>query len=172
MRDIFKKELLKVASKNKKIFLLTADLGYGVFDEFEKKYPNQYLNVGVAEQNLIGVATGLAHEGKIVIAYSIANFLTLRCFEQIRNDALYHNLNIKLVSTGGGYTYGALGMSHHATEDLSVLNTLPNIKIIAPSTATDTKELFYKLIASKGVAYFRLEKSALDVKPLFGTMHG
>ena len=98
MRDTFQKELINISKKNKNLMLLTADLGFGVFDEFEKKFPKKYLNVGVAEQNLIGVSTGLAMNGKIVIAYSIANFLTLRCLEQIRNDAVYHNLNINLVS--------------------------------------------------------------------------
>jgi transketolase len=165
MRDTFQKELINISKKNKNLMLLTADLGFGVFDEFEKKFPKKYLNVGVAEQNLIGVSTGLAMNGKIVIAYSIANFLTLRCLEQIRNDAVYHNLNINLVSSGGGYTYGVLGMSHHATEDLSVLNCIPGIIIVAPSTKWETKEALKKLLKIKGTTYLRLEKNASNLIP-------
>jgi len=165
MRDTFQKELIKISKKNKKLMLLTADLGFGVFDEFEKKFPKKYLNVGVAEQNLIGVSTGLAMSGKVIIAYSIANFLTLRCLEQIRNDAVYHNLNINLVSSGGGFTYGVLGMSHHATEDLSVLNCIPGITIAAPSTKWETKEIFNKLLKLRGVTYLRLEKNASNLAP-------
>jgi transketolase len=165
MRDTFQKEIIKISKKNKKLMLLTADLGFGVFDEFEKKFPKKYLNVGVAEQNLIGVSTGLAMSGKTVIAYSIANFLTLRCLEQIRNDAVYHNLNINLVSSGGGYTYGVLGMSHHATEDLSVLNCIPGITIVAPSTKWETKEALIKLLKINGTTYLRLEKYASDLIP-------
>ena len=165
MRDTFKEELIKLARRKKNLMLLTGDLGYGVFDKFEKKYPKKYLNVGVAEQNLIGISSGLAKEGKCVICYSIANFLTLRCLEQIRNDAVYHNLNVNLVSTGGGYTYGVLGMSHHATEDLSILNSIPNITIVAPSTKWETKMSFNKLISIKGTTYLRLEKNASDLMP-------
>ena len=165
MRDTFQKELIKISKKNKKLMLLTADLGFGVFDEFEKKFPKKYLNVGVAEQNLIGISTGLAMSGKVIIAYSIANFLTLRCLEQIRNDAVYHNLNINLVSSGGGFTYGVLGMSHHATEDLSVLNCIPGITITAPSTKWETKEVFNQLLKLRGVTYLRLEKNASELAP-------
>jgi len=165
MREIFKEELIKLARKKKNLMLLTGDLGYGVFNKFEKKYPKKYLNVGVAEQNLIGISSGLAKEGKCVICYSIANFLTLRCLEQIRNDSVYHNLNVNLVSTGGGYTYGVLGMSHHATEDLSILNSIPNITISAPSTNWETKMSFNKLVNTKGTTYLRLEKNASDLIP-------
>lgn len=166
MRDTFQKELIKLAKKNEDLFLLTGDLGYGVFDEYEKKFPKRYINVGVAEQNLIGISTGLALEGKTVIAYSIANFLVLRCLEQIRNDAVYHNLNINLVSSGGGYTYGVLGMSHHATEDLSVLNSIPGISIAAPSTKWETKKVFEIFMNVKGTTYIRLEKNGSDLLPL------
>lgn len=165
MRDTFQKEIIKLARRNKNLFLLTGDLGFGVFDEFEKLFPSRYINVGVAEQNLIGVSTGLALEGKIIVAYSIANFLTLRCFEQIRNDAVYHNLNINLVSTGGGYTYGVLGMSHHATEDLSVMNSIPGTTIVAPSNRWETKKFLNILLKNSGVSYLRLEKGGSDIEP-------
>ena len=100
------KSLFMLAEKDSNLMLLTGDLGYGVFEEFEKKYPKQYLNVGVAEQNMTGVAAGLALEGKIIFTYSIGNFPTLRCLEQIRNDVCYHELNINIIATGGGFSYG------------------------------------------------------------------
>ena len=102
MRNGFMRSMFALAEESKDLMLITADLGYGVFEEFEKKYPKQYLNVGVAEQNMIGVASGLALEGKTVYLYSIGNFPTLRCLEQIRNDACYHELNINIVAMGGG----------------------------------------------------------------------
>jgi len=114
------------------VFLITGDLGFGVLTDFAERFPRQYLNVGVAEQNMVGIATGLALEGRIVFTYSIANFGTLRCLEQIRNDACYHNANVKVVSMGGGFSYGALGISHHATEDISILRALPDITVVVP----------------------------------------
>src|SRR2546422_8988263 len=97
--------------------VLTGDLGFGVLTRFAKRFPRQFLNAGVAEQNMTGLATGLALEGRIVFTYSIANFPTLRCLEQLRNDAAYHGASVKVVAIGGGFSYGSLGCSHHATED-------------------------------------------------------
>ena len=118
MRDAFIKRLCELAQNNPQIMLITGDLGFKVFDEFRAKFPRQFINAGVAEQNMIGLATGLALEGRIVFTYSIGNFVTFRCLEQIRNDACYHGANVKVVSMGGGFSYGALGISHHATEDI------------------------------------------------------
>ena len=125
MRDTFIRELTKLAEVDDSIFLITGDLGFGVLENFAKRFPRQYLNIGVAEQNMTGVATGLALEGRIVFTYSIANFPTLRCLEQIRNDACYHDANVKIVSVGCGMSYGPLGVSHHATEDISILQRAP-----------------------------------------------
>jgi len=111
------------------IVLVTADLGFGVFDEFRERFPKQFLNVGVAEQNMSGLAAGLALEGHTVFTYSIGNFPTLRCLEQIRNDICYHSANVKIVCVGGGMSYGAVGMSHHATEDLAILRSLPGMLV-------------------------------------------
>ena len=133
MRDIFIAELSKLAEENSDIILITGDLGFGVLDNFAECFPDQYLNIGVAEQNMTGVATGLALEGYKVFTYSIANFTTLRCLEQIRNDACYHDANVNVVSIGGGFGYGSLGMSHHATEDLSIMRAIPGLDVIAPS---------------------------------------
>ncbi len=165
MRDAFAKQLYELAKKDKNIFFITGDLGFGVFDKFAKDFPKQYLNVGVAEQNMIGVATGLGLEGKKVFAYSIGNFATIRCLEQIRNDAAYHNVNLTIVSSGGGFTYGSLGMSHHATEDIAIMRSIPNITVLVPSTAWETMKATKKLASVKSVCYLRIEKGGLKKPP-------
>ena len=160
MRDNFLNSLTKLAESDKEIILLTGDLGFGVFENFEKNFPGQYFNVGVAEQNMIGLATGLALEGKKLVTYSIGNFGTLRCLEQIRNDACYHDLNITIVANGGGFSYGSLGMSHHTTEDLSIMRALPNISVIAPCTELEASEATTAMITKGGVGYLRLDKDS------------
>src|SRR6185295_5853335 len=104
---------------------ITGDLGFGLLTDFARRFPRQYLNVGVAEQNMTGIAAGLAFEGRTVITYSIANFPTLRCLEQVRNDVCYHMANVKIVAIGGGMSYGELGITHHATEDIAIVRSLP-----------------------------------------------
>ena len=158
------KSLFMLAEKDSNLMLLTGDLGYGVFEEFEKKYPKQYLNVGVAEQNMMGVAVGLALEGKIIFTYSIGNFPTLRCLEQIRNDACYHELNINIIATGGGFSYGGLGMSHHATEDLAIMRALPGVTLIAPCTAREAELATIELSKCKGVGYLRIDKTKAELE--------
>lgn len=166
MRDAFLAALTSLAEKDKDIVLLTADLGYGVFEEFESRFLGQYFNVGVAEQNMTGVASGLSLEGKKVVTYSIGNFPTLRCLEQIRNDACYHDANITIVASGGGFSYGSLGMSHHATEDLAILRSLPNIAVVAPCTANEAGEAITAMIQGEGVGYLRLDKTSADNSPI------
>ena len=158
MRDSFVKALTDLAEQDHRVMLLTGDLGFGIFDDFSNRFPKQFLNVGVAEQNMIGVATGLAMEGRTVFTYSIANFSTLRCLEQIRNDACYHEVNINIVASGGGFTYGSLGMSHHATEDISILRALPGVTVVAPADAWESAEATCALAANPGVGYLRMEK--------------
>jgi transketolase len=162
MRDALMKSLFDLAELDSDVMLLTGDLGFGVFEEFEKKYPNQYLNVGVAEQNMMGVASGLALEGKKIFTYSIGNFPTLRCLEQIRNDACYHELNINIIASGGGFSYGGLGMSHHATEDLSIMRALPGATVIAPATTWEVSESVRALYKDKGLGYLRIDKSKVE----------
>ena len=162
MRDAFLAALTSLAEKDKDVVLLTGDLGYGVFEEFESRFPGQYFNVGVAEQNMTGLASGLSLEGKKVVTYSIGNFPTLRCLEQIRNDACYHDANITVVASGGGFSYGSLGMSHHATEDLAILRALPNISVVAPCTAKEAGEATTAMIQGGGVGYLRLDKTAAE----------
>lgn len=164
MRDAFVEQLTVLAENDPDVMFITGDLGFGVFNDFAERFPKQYLNVGVAEQNMTGIAAGLALEGKKVFTYSIANFATLRCLEQIRNDAAYHDANITVVASGGGFTYGSLGMSHHATEDLAIMRALPNVTAVAPCTAWETRFATEQLCQTAGVGYLRIEKGG-DRRP-------
>lgn len=159
MRDTFVKRLGELARQDPRIFLITGDLGFGVLDKFATENPRQFLNAGVAEQNMTGVATGLAMEGRIVFTYSIANFPTLRALEQIRNDAAYHDANVNVVAIGGGFSYGALGISHHATEDLAILRALPGVVVVSPGDDWETENAVAALAATPGTSYLRLDKS-------------
>ena len=162
MRNAMMQALTKLARNDRNIMLLTADLGFNVFEEFEYEFPDQFLNVGVSEQNMTGVAAGLALEGKKVFTYSIGIFPTLRCLEQIRNDICYHNLNVNIIGMGGGLSYGALGMSHHATEDLGVLRSIPQISILAPCSKNETFVLINETINLPGPSYIRLDKTSIE----------
>lgn len=160
MRNAFIERLSQLAEFDSRLFLVTGDLGFGVLEDFARRFPRQYLNAGVAEQNMSAVATGLALEGHIVFTYSIGNFPTLRCLEHLRNDACYHGANVKVVSVGGGFSYGQLGMSHHATEDLSIMRALPGIRVCAPASRFETRGAIDAVIALEGPAYLRLERAA------------
>ena len=146
------------AAKDSRIMLVTGDLGYGVVTEFAETYPDQFVNAGVAEQNMTGLATGLALDGRIVFTYSIANFPILRCLEQVRNDSAYHDANVKIIAIGGGFSYGALGVSHHATEDLAILRALPGVTVVAPCCEWETQEATTALIETPGTCYMRLDR--------------
>lgn len=159
MRTAFIETLVDIAERDERVFLFTGDLGFGVVETFASRFPARFINVGVAEQNMTGMATGLALSGKIVFTYSIANFPTLRCLEQIRNGPCYHNANVKVVSVGGGLAYGSLGMSHHATEDLAVMRALPNIVVVAPGDPVETRSAVEALVAHNGAAYLRLGRA-------------
>lgn len=161
MRTAFLKALLELAHNDPKVMLLTGDLGFSLFEPFIEQFPKQYLNVGVAEQNMMGLATGLSQKGYTVFAYSIANFGVLRPYESIRNDICYHDANVKIVVSGGGLSYGALGMSHHATEDIAVMRVLPNMNILTPCDEWDTYAGTLHFGTLPGPAYLRLEKGAM-----------
>lgn len=163
MRDAFIAKLTEIARKDPKILLVTGDLGYGVLDNFRKELPEQFINAGIAEQNMMSMSTGLAMEGYRVFVYSIANFTSLRCLEQIRNDACYHDANVTVVSVGGGFSYGALGMSHHATEDLSILRSFP-MGIFAPCDLKEVEYITEHLTQTRGTNYLRLDKSYADIE--------
>ena len=156
MRDTFVRTLVELAKEDKNIELITGDLGFGVLKPFWEIVPNQFTNAGIAEQNMTTVAAGMALEGKTVFTYSIGNFPTLRCLEQIRNDCAYHNANVKVVCIGGGFVYGSLGMSHQATEDLAILRALPDVVVMAPADLVEAEECTKALAAYPGTAYLRL----------------
>src|SRR5256885_1033596 len=147
---------MEAACANPRVVLLTGDLGFAVLDEFRANCPRQFYNVGVAEQNLAGVAAGLALSGHIVFTYSIGNFPTLRCLEQVRNDICYHQADVKIVTVGGGLAYGSLGMSHFATEDLAILRALPELTVVAPGDPTEVEQLVPQIVARPGPVYLRL----------------
>ena len=156
MRDTFVKTLVKLAKENKNIELVTGDLGFGVLKPFWEECPDQFTNAGIAEQNMTAVAAGMALEGKIVFTYSIGNFPTLRCLEQIRNDCAYHKANVKVVCVGGGFVYGSLGLSHHATEDIAILRALPDVAVICPADLVEAEEAVKAIVDYPGTVYLRL----------------
>lgn len=158
MRNTFIKEICNIADHNKNIIMMTGDLGYGVLDEFASKFPQRFINAGISEQNMTAVAAGLALEGKTVFTYSIGNFSTVRCLEQIRNDVAYHNADVKIISIAAGVGYGPLGMSHHATEDISAMRSIPNMRIFSPSDPLEAKLIAEEVVNTKGPAYIRLGK--------------
>ena len=159
MRGAFFRALMDVAARDDRVYLLVGDLGFGVVEPFLQKFPDRFLNMGVAEQNMTGVAAGIALTGKIVFTYSIANFPILRCLEQIRNDVCYHKANVKVVSVGGGYSYGALGMSHHATEDLAILRALHEMVVIAPGDPFEAAAATRAAALHDGPCYLRLGRA-------------
>lgn len=158
MRVAFIKTLIKEAEKNNKIMLLTGDLGYSVFEEFREKFPDRFINVGVAEQNLMGVATGLAMSGRIVFAYSIATFATMRAFEQIRTDIASHNMPVIIVGSGAGLSYGHDSITHHATEDISLMRSIPGMTILCPADPYETVWATRASIKLNKPVYLRLGK--------------
>lgn len=163
MRTAFAEAVLEAAAEDPRVVLITGDLGFGVFETFRESVPAQFVNAGVAEQNMTGLAAGMALDGKCVFTYSIANFPVLRCLEQIRNDICYHGLNVKVVAVGGGMCYGSLGASHHATEDLAVMRALPNMVVVAPGDPVETRLAVRRLIDYAGPAYLRLGRAGEPV---------
>jgi len=159
LRTTFVNTLIELAKNDDKIFLITPDMGYSVLEEFRDKYPNQFLNTGIAEQNTIGVAAGLALSGHIVYVYDIIPFVTMRCYEQIRLDLAYNNANVKLVGIGAGLTYGSLGPSHHAIEDISIMRSIPNMQVLCPGDPIEVEELVKRSYETYGPMYIRLGKN-------------
>ena len=159
MRDTFVRTLLEEAKRNPNVILITGDLGFGVLEKFESALPNQYINAGVAEQTMLGLAAGMASTGKRVFVYSIGNFPTIRALEQIRNDVCYMNNPVVIVSVGAGYSYGSQGYTHHALEDIAVMRALPGMNVISPADPIETEELTKYLVKDKRPAYLRLGRS-------------
>ncbi len=156
MRDTFVRTLVELAKKDKNIELVTGDLGFGVLKPYWEACPDQFTDAGIAEQNMTTMAAGMALEGKTVFTYSIGNFPTIRCLEQIRNDCAYHNANVNIVCVGGGFVYGSLGMSHHATEDLAIMRALPDVVVMAPGDLTEAEAATKAIAEYPGTCYLRL----------------
>lgn len=158
MRNHFAAELLRMAQEDPSIYVMTGDLGYGVWDKFAETYPDRFINAGISEEHMTAAAAGLALEGNTVYTYSIGNFPGMRCLEWIRNDICYHHANVKILAVGGGFAYGQLGMSHHATEDIAIMRALPGMRVYAPADAKDAVATARQVNAWKGPCYIRLGK--------------
>ena len=158
MRFIFVEKLIEYARKNKNLYLVTSDLGYRAFEDFKRLYPKRFINVGIAENNMIGVAAGLALTGKKVFVYSILPFLVFRSLEQIRNNICHNNLDVTLVGAGGGFSYGPQGISHNTSEDLSIIRSLPNIDVFSPGSRLETKLVLRIIFKSNTPSFIRLGK--------------
>ena len=159
MRNKFIEILIQEARKNSHIALVVGDLGYGVVEPFAEEFPERFINAGVAEQNMMTMAAGMASEGMHIFVYSIANFPLFRCAEQIRNDVDYHNLPVTIVSVGGGLAYGAMGYSHHALQDYGLIRNFPNTLIASPGDPLEVESCLRYLIKNPQPSYFRLGKT-------------
>ncbi len=159
MRKVFVRKLIEFASSDSSIMLLTGDLGFSVFDEYKKLFPKQFLNVGLSEQSMIGMASGMALEGKKVFVYSIIPFLIYRALEQIRNDLCYQKLPVKLIGVGSGLVYGGQGGTHHAIEDLGIMTSLPDIMVFAPGDPLEVEKIIEHSLNFELPCYIRLNKA-------------
>lgn len=159
MRTAFIQELIRQAREHPNLFLVVGDLGFSVVEPFAAEFPDRFLNAGVAEQNMTGLAAGLAASGYHVFTYSIANFPTLRCLEQIRNDVCYHGLPVTVVSVGAGLSYGNLGYSHHAVQDIGILRTFGELTLLSPADPGETRACVRWLAGNPGPSYLRLGKA-------------
>lgn len=156
MRKEFSAAVEKLALADERIVFITGDLGYKALENLQEKMGNRFINAGVAEQNMVGVAAGMAYKGYKVFCYSIAPFVVYRCLEQFRNDACLHNLPVFLVGNGGGYGYGIMGSTHHAIEDLACLSSLQNVKTWIPAFADEVEPVLTQIVAENSPAYLRL----------------
>ena len=175
MRNSFIKTLMEQARQDERIFLLCGDLGYSVLEPFAEAFPDRFINVGIAEQNMVGLAAGLSMEGYTVFCYSIGNFPTLRAMEQIRYDVAYHEANVKIIAVGGGYAYGPLSTSHHTTEELGMLRTIPGMVVTAPGDPSEVDAMTAFIAQHRGPCYMRLNKAGeprLHAQPPVLTLGG
>lgn len=162
-RDAFFDELYKLARKDSQIIFLTADMGAKSLIRFKQDLKKQYINLGVAEQNMVSIAAGLSLGGKKVFIYTIIPFLTLRCYEQIKIDLCCMNLPVTIVGVGPGLTYGSDGPTHHATDDIALMRVLPGITILNPSDSVMTKACLHSAYKNSGPTYVRIDKGSLPV---------
>ena len=159
MRFVFVKELIKYAKKNANVYLITSDLGYRAFEEFVYLFPKKFINAGVSENNMIGIASGMAASGKKVFVYSILPFVVFRSLEQIRNNILHNDLDVNIIGAGGGFSYNVQGISHNTSEDISVLRSLPNLSIHNPGSRIEAEFVIKQMFKSKKPSFARLGKA-------------
>lgn len=165
MRNTFINTLTELAEKDSRIILLTGDLGFMVLEEFIKRKPKQFINVGVAEQNMVGIATGLAEAGFIPFVYSIVNFSTLRPYEFIRNGPVFHQLPVRIVGVGGGLEYSNNGATHYGLEDVGVMRVQNGIQVIAPADSQQTRSALLDTWDLPQPVYYRLGKDDKTIVP-------
>ncbi len=159
MRTAFVEELTNIVKKDKDVILITADMGYSVFENFKKQFPQNFINIGIAEANMVGVAAGLCLGGKKIFLYTFVPFGIMRCFEQIRVDVCYQNLNVNIIGLGGGITYGKEGSTHQAIEDIALMRSLSNMIVLCPGDPIETKALIHEVIERDGPSYIRIGKA-------------
>ena len=159
MRNAFVATLSEIAEEDPDLWLMCGDLGFSVLEHFAERHPNRYINAGVAEQNMAGMAAGIALSGKTVFIYSIGNFPTLRCLEQLRNDVCYHGADVKVVSVGAGFAYGSQGYTHHAIEDVAIMGALPGMDVYVPCDPAEAKVATRIMAASGRPSYLRLSRA-------------
>ncbi len=165
MRNTFIATLADLAEQHPDVWLICGDLGFSVLEPFAARFPDRYINIGVAEQNMAGVAAGVALTGKTVFIYSIGNFPTLRCLEQLRNDVCYHGADVKVVSVGAGFAYGSQGYTHHAIEDVAVMSALPGMEVFVPADPGEVRAITRAIAQSGKPSYLRLSRSGEPMLP-------
>ncbi len=163
MRTAFVETLTELAEKDERVWLVTGDLGFSVFEEFAKRFPDRYLNVGVAEQDMIGVSAGLALSGMRPFAYSISTFASMRAYEQIRNDVCYQNLPVVIVGGGSTFSYSTFGATHMPLEDVAIMRALPNMRVAVPGDPAEVRALLTALHQESGPGYMRIAKKGEPV---------
>lgn len=168
MRAAFAATLLELAERDPRILLLTGDMGFAVLEPFAERFPERFFNVGVAEQNMVGLATGLAEAGHVTFTYSIATFASLRPYEFVRNGPALHELPVRMVGIGGAFDYGPNGISHFALEDVGVMRLQPHVTVVVPADAAQTRPALRALDDVEGPVYLRLGKQADPVPGLHG----
>lgn len=166
MRDSFISSIYKATALNKNVMCIVGDLGAFLLKNYIRDYPKNYFNLGAAEQNIVGVAAGLAMSGKIPFIYSITPFITSRCHEQIKIDICYNNANVKIIGVGSGVSYGTMGSTHHSLEDIAIMSALPNLTVISPSDPAEVEEAVFAAANHMGPTYIRitLQSNPLDYK--------
>jgi transketolase len=163
MRNAFADEVMKLGHADPRVVMLSGDIGNRLFDKFKDAHPQRFLNCGVAEQNMMGLAAGLAMSGKRPVVYTITPFVTTRCLEQIRTDVGYHEAPVTIVAVGAGLAYSGLGPTHHACEDIAFLRAIPNMQVVCPGDAWEVRAALRAAIASGRPCYIRMGKKGEPV---------